>query len=161
MGYGNFRGGGGYGGGSFGRDSSQQTVQPVSVGEEIDVKIEAVGEKGDGIARKKGFVLFVPGVKEGEEVRIKVTKVLRKVGFAEVLGPAQGPVETSQPSKRPMQRQQEALPPAPEQPAEPHPEDSENFGEEEPAEKPAEGEEELEDAPEPSEEELEQWEEKQ
>ena len=36
---------------------------PVRVGEEVDVKIEAVGEKGDGIARVKGFVLFVPGVK--------------------------------------------------------------------------------------------------
>ncbi|MDP6294220.1 MAG: TRAM domain-containing protein, partial [Candidatus Woesearchaeota archaeon] len=49
---------------------------PVSVGEEIDVTIEAVGEKGDGIAKKEGFVLFVPGVKEGDQVRIKITKVL-------------------------------------------------------------------------------------
>lgn len=62
---------------------------PVRVGEEIDVVIEAVGEKGDGIARKKGFVLFVPGTKEGDEVKIKVTKIIKKVGFAEVLGPAE------------------------------------------------------------------------
>ena len=59
---------------------------PVNVGDELDVKIEAVGEKGDGIAKKDGFVLFIPGVKEGDEVRVKVTKVLRKVGFAEVVG---------------------------------------------------------------------------
>ena len=59
---------------------------PVNVGDELDVKIEAVGEKGDGIAKKDGFVLFVPGVNEGDEVRIRVTKVLRKVGFAEVVG---------------------------------------------------------------------------
>ncbi len=59
---------------------------PVNVGDVLDVKIEAVGEKGDGIAKKDGFVLFVPGVKEGDEVKVKVTKVLRKVGFAEVVG---------------------------------------------------------------------------
>lgn len=59
---------------------------PVKVGDELDVKIEHVGAKGDGIAKKDGFVLFVPGTKEGDEVRIRVTRVLQKVGFAEVAG---------------------------------------------------------------------------
>ena len=58
---------------------------PVDVGETYEVTINAVGEKGDGIARVKGFVLFVPGVQKGEVVKIRVTKVLPKVGFAEVL----------------------------------------------------------------------------
>jgi len=66
-------------------------MSPVNEGEELDVKIEAVGEKGDGIARKDGFVLFVPGTKEGDEVHIRVTKVLRKVGFAEVVGKTDKP----------------------------------------------------------------------
>ena len=61
-------------------------VAPVKVGQELDVKIEGVGEKGDGIAKVNGFVLFVPGVRAGEEVRIRVTRVLNKVGFAELLG---------------------------------------------------------------------------
>lgn len=59
---------------------------PVKVGDELDVTIEAVGEKGDGIAKKNGFVIFIPNVKAGQQVRIKVTRVLRKVGFAEVVG---------------------------------------------------------------------------
>ena len=59
---------------------------PVKVGDELDVKIEAVGEKGDGIAKKDGFVLFVPATKQGDEVKIRVTRVLQKVGFAEVVG---------------------------------------------------------------------------
>ena len=63
---------------------------PVHVGEEVDVKIEAVGEKGDGIAKVKGFVLFVPNTKQGDEVRVKITRVLRKVGFAEVIGQSTG-----------------------------------------------------------------------
>jgi len=70
------------GGQGFGRSP------PVNVGDELDVQIEAIGEKGDGVAKKDGFVLFVPGVKQGQNVKIKVTRVLRKVGFAEVVGSA-------------------------------------------------------------------------
>ncbi|MBI2651181.1 TRAM domain-containing protein [Candidatus Woesearchaeota archaeon] len=73
-----------------------QRFAPVNVGDELDVKIEAVGEKGDGIAKKEGFVLFVPNAKEGQEVRIRVTKVLRKVGFAEVVGESQKSVGKSE-----------------------------------------------------------------
>ena len=104
---------------------------PVEVGEEIDVKIEAVGGKGDGIAKKDGFVLFVPGVKEGDEVHIKVTKVLRKVGFAEVVGSAQG--STEEPAKE-APAEESAEEPQEEAPAEEpqeSSEDSEDFGEEE------------------------------
>ena len=61
------------------------SISPVNEGDELDVRIDAVGEKGDGIARKDGFVLFVPNTKQGDEVRIRVTKVLPKAGFAEVL----------------------------------------------------------------------------
>ena len=40
------------------------------------------------MAKVKGFVIFVPGAKQGERVKIKINKVLRKVGFAEVVGKA-------------------------------------------------------------------------
>ncbi|MFA5141553.1 MAG: TRAM domain-containing protein [Candidatus Woesearchaeota archaeon] len=66
------------------RNNFEKNVAPVKVGDELDVKIEAVGEKGDGLVKVKGFVLFVSGVKEGDEVRIRITRVLSKVGFAEV-----------------------------------------------------------------------------
>ena len=68
---------------------------PVKVGDELDVKIEAVGEKGDGIAKKDGFVLFVPSTKQGDEVRIRVTRVLQKVGFAELVGEKSDQEESS------------------------------------------------------------------
>ena len=79
-------------GGNFGNRhgfGNRQSFAPVKEGEEIDVKIESVGSKGDGIAKVKGFVLFIPGAKEGEEVKVKVTRVLRKVGFAEIVGQAE------------------------------------------------------------------------
>ncbi|MEM4336919.1 MAG: TRAM domain-containing protein [Candidatus Woesearchaeota archaeon] len=77
------------GGGRFGQRRSfgnRGGFSPVKVGEELDVRIEAVGAQGDGIAKKNGFVLFVPGTKEGDNVRVRVTKVSSKVGFAEVIG---------------------------------------------------------------------------
>ena len=70
-----------------------QRFAPVNVGDELDIKIEAVGEKGDGIAKKEGFVCLSQNTKEGQEVRIRVTKVLRKVGFAEVVGEAKAAPE--------------------------------------------------------------------
>lgn len=57
---------------------------PINVGETYDVTIEDVGREGDGIARIEGFVVFVPNTKKGESVKIRVTKVSRRVAFAEV-----------------------------------------------------------------------------
>ena len=91
---------------------------PVSVNQELDVKIEAIGEKGDGIAKSQRFFLFIPGVKQGDEVRVRVTKVLPKVGFAEVIGSAgSGSGESSDSGSGDYSEENNA--------------DSDNFGEEE------------------------------
>ncbi|MGV8141785.1 MAG: TRAM domain-containing protein [Candidatus Woesearchaeota archaeon] len=74
---GGFRGGGSRGGGGF---------VPVKEGEELSVVVESVAEKGDGVAKKQGFVIFVPGTKVGDKVKIRVKKVAKKVAFAEVIG---------------------------------------------------------------------------
>ncbi len=57
---------------------------PVSVGETYTVKIEDIGKEGDGIARIQGFVVFVPNVEKDQEVKIRITKVLRRFAFAEL-----------------------------------------------------------------------------
>ncbi len=59
---------------------------PVKEGDVLSVKIEGMGSSGDGLARVKGFVIFVPGTKMEEECTVRVTKVSRKVGFAEKVG---------------------------------------------------------------------------
>ncbi len=58
---------------------------PVKVGDVREVRIESIGSGGDGIARIDGYVVFVPGVKVDEIVTVRITKVLRKYGFAEVV----------------------------------------------------------------------------
>lgn len=92
-------------------------------GDELDVRIEALGEKGDGIAKTQGFVLFVPKTKAGDEVRIRVTRVLKNAGFAEVIGQATG-VRSDRPAKPAKKKEEEEdFQPATEK-------DSEDFGEE-------------------------------
>ncbi|HID43511.1 MAG TPA: TRAM domain-containing protein [Archaeoglobaceae archaeon] len=58
---------------------------PVEVGDVINVKIEALGSSGDGIAKVSGFVVFVPGTKINDEVTVRVNRVLRKYAFAEIV----------------------------------------------------------------------------
>ncbi len=59
--------------------------KPVKVGEELELDIVAVGRNGDGLGKKDGFVVFVPGTKEGDHVKVKITKVTKKVAFGEVM----------------------------------------------------------------------------
>jgi predicted RNA-binding protein with TRAM domain len=82
--------GGGYGGsgGYGGRRSSysgSSEPKPVKVGDEIEVKIEAVASKGDGIAKKDGFVIFIKGAKEGDTVKIRVTEVKERFAVGEII----------------------------------------------------------------------------
>ena len=85
---GNFRGGSGNRGNFGGGNRGGPAVAPVKVDEMVDVKIEAVGEKGDGIAKKNGFVIFVPNGKQGQSVKVKITRVLKKMAFSEIVGEA-------------------------------------------------------------------------
>jgi len=57
---------------------------PVTEGESYDVTIEDLAREGDGVARIDGFVIFVPGTKVGDSVKIKVEKVLRRFAIAAV-----------------------------------------------------------------------------
>lgn len=59
--------------------------KPVKVGEELDIKIMGKGEKGDGIAKVKGLVLFVPGGEVGQDVKVKITKVFKNFAVGEIV----------------------------------------------------------------------------
>ena len=78
-GYGN-RGGYGSRSGSF--------RKPVEVGKEYSVSISDTSRRGDGIARIEGFVVFVPGTKQGQNVRIRVTQVSDRFASGQVVQPS-------------------------------------------------------------------------
>ena len=58
---------------------------PVEEGKVYEAKIEDVGREGDGLARIQNFDVFVPGTKVGDQVKIRITKVHRRMAFGEVL----------------------------------------------------------------------------
>ncbi|MCP3684375.1 MAG: TRAM domain-containing protein [bacterium] len=63
----------------------KQKEAPVQVDDEYEVTIEATGAKGDGIAKIGGFAVFVPEAQEGDQLRIKITRVMQKFAFAEIV----------------------------------------------------------------------------
>lgn len=58
---------------------------PIKEGEEYDVTIEAVGRKGDGIAKIENFIIFVPGTKAGDQVKVKITEIKGSFATANVV----------------------------------------------------------------------------
>jgi len=58
---------------------------PVEEGKIYDAKIEDIGREGDGVARIENFVVFVPGTKVGDQVKVKITRVMRRMAFGEVV----------------------------------------------------------------------------
>jgi predicted RNA-binding protein with TRAM domain len=74
--------------------------KPVEIGKEYDVKIEETSRRGEGIARIKGLVTFVPNAKPGENVKIRITRISRRFAEAEVVGKAEAAeVEETEESK--------------------------------------------------------------
>ncbi len=60
--------------------------KPVEIGKEYDVEIQETSRRGEGIARIKGLVCFVPNTKPGEHVKIRITRISRRFAEAEVVG---------------------------------------------------------------------------
>jgi predicted RNA-binding protein with TRAM domain len=82
---------GSYGGG-YGRREGGRSYgpgfppKPVEIGKEYDVEIQETSRRGEGIARIKGLVVFVPNTKPGDKVKIRVTRISRRFCEAEVVG---------------------------------------------------------------------------
>ncbi len=84
------RRGGEYGGEQrgFGRNRDRERDHgpvPVEEGQELTLTIDALGRHGDGIARLNNFVIFVPGGKAGEQVKIRITTVRGSFATGEIV----------------------------------------------------------------------------
>jgi 23S rRNA (uridine2552-2'-O)-methyltransferase len=75
------------------RDSSSELylvakgriTAPVAEGETVVVDVVDVGSEGDGVAKLDGYTLFVPETAAGDRVRVRVTDLKPRFGFAEVV----------------------------------------------------------------------------
>jgi len=90
---------GGYGGGYGRREGgrgfgSRFPPKPVEIGKEYDVEIQESSRRGEGIARIKGLVVFVPNTKPGDKVKIRVTRISQRFCEAEVVGKGEPTAES-------------------------------------------------------------------
>ena len=72
--------------------------KPVEAGKEYKVRIIDRSERGEGVARIEGFIVFVRGAKPGEEVRIKVTNVGARAATGEIIPEPSGTSSESEPT---------------------------------------------------------------
>ena len=59
--------------------------KPVKIGEEYEVDIKETSQRGEGIARIEGLVVFVPKAKVGDHARIRITRISRKFAEADLV----------------------------------------------------------------------------
>lgn len=59
--------------------------EALTEGESYEVRIDAVGSKGDGIAKKDKYTIYVPSTVKGDVVKIKIKKITGNLAFAEFL----------------------------------------------------------------------------
>ena len=58
-------------------------IKPVKENQEIEVVIDDIGSRGDGIARIQSYLIFVPNSKIGERVKVRIRSVNEKFAVAE------------------------------------------------------------------------------
>jgi len=59
---------------------------PVAVGDEREVDIIEMSRRGDaGVARIEGLIIFVPGTRPGQHVKVRITRVGRNYAVAQVV----------------------------------------------------------------------------
>jgi len=68
------------------RAKKEEAVQEkLTAGKEIDVQIQEVSKRGDGVVRMGDMIIYVPGTRAGDQVKIRIEKVSGSVGFAKRL----------------------------------------------------------------------------
>lgn len=82
---GGYRGGRGGGRGGMNIKPNYFLPKPVKVGDEVEVEVEAVASKGDGIAKKDGFVIFIKGAQKGQKVKVRITDVKPRYATGEII----------------------------------------------------------------------------
>ena len=66
--------------------SSRGSLGRLEVGEEFTVRVFAVSRRGDGMAKVRGYTVFIPNTRTGDVVKIRITRVWSRFATAEVIG---------------------------------------------------------------------------
>ena len=85
-------------------------MKPVEAGKEYKVRVIDRSERGEGVARIEGFIVFIRGAKPGEEVKIRITSVGARAATGEIVmeappAAAASSSESSSPTEQQQQKQ--------------------------------------------------------
>ena len=64
---------------------ADQKSTGLGIGMVLELQIQDVGKKGDGIAKRDQYVIFVPGTTKGSIVKVKIEKITGNVAFGTVV----------------------------------------------------------------------------
>ena len=64
---------------------TEEKVEDVIEGSTLEVMINDVGRKGDGIAKKGKYIIYVPATAKGSIVKVKIEKVSGTVAFGRLV----------------------------------------------------------------------------
>jgi predicted RNA-binding protein with TRAM domain len=53
----------------------RESEAPVELGSQYEVDITEISPNGDGVARIKGFIIFVPNTQVGDHAKIEIIKL--------------------------------------------------------------------------------------
>jgi len=66
-------------------DDRQETRETVEEGETYELEIVDTGRKGDGVAKRGEYTVFVSGAREGETVTARIDNTSGSLAFAEIV----------------------------------------------------------------------------
>jgi len=66
-------------------DDQQETRETVEEGETYELEIVDTGRKGDGVAKRGEYTVFVSGAREGETVTARIDNTSGSLAFAEIV----------------------------------------------------------------------------
>jgi translation initiation factor 2 subunit 2 len=58
----------------------------IEVGKTYELMIQDVGRKGDGMAKKGDFIIYVPGTAKGAQVKVIIENISGTIAFGKVIG---------------------------------------------------------------------------
>lgn len=64
--------------------AEQEQQEAVEEGKTYEVRITGTGRKGDGVAKRGKYTIFVPGAEKGDEVTVYIDNVSGNLAFARV-----------------------------------------------------------------------------
>ncbi len=67
------------------KSKSTGKTKGIKEGKVYELMIQDIGKEGDGMAKKEGYTIYVPGTTKGDKVKVKITNTTGNLAFGRVV----------------------------------------------------------------------------